>query len=196
MTAASIETHRQEPPSSQERDDGNPGLGPVNSTERASPTTRATSTLLSASDGVGSMPDQVRGLFNSSSVQGSGMVPSSRRQGPMSRSTVGQVLGLRDIIATTVERLERLARGARPVHPHARRYEPVAGYHRWDPEELLRILAREAKRLARVAEELSADEALPVEVRLGMESIAGEILQQVLHYANQELGEAELARRT
>lgn len=147
----------------------------------------------SASDAVRSMPDQFRTLFDSASADASRMDRSTQRPDPKSPSAVEHVLCLRDIIEATAERLERLSRDARPVCPRAHRYGPVAGYHRWDPEELLRTLATEAERLARVAEELSSSEAFPVEVRLGMESIAGELLRHVLRYAAAELGEAELA---
>lgn len=145
---------------------------------------------------VRSMPDQFRTLFNSVPVEGSATDRSTRRPGLGAPSALERVLCLRGVFSATADGLERLARDARPVHPHALLYDPVAGYHRWDSEEVLRSLATEAERLARVAEELSTNEALPVDVRHGVELIAAELLRHVLRYGAEELGEAELALRT
>lgn len=145
-----------------------------------------------ASDAIRSMPDQFRALFHRISADGSGVDRTTRRPDP---SAVEHLLCLRDTIGSTAQRLERLANDARPVRQHAHRYEHVAGYQRWDPNELQRTLSSEAERLARIAEQLWSDEGLPGEVRLGLEAIAGEQLRHVLRCASEELGDAELALR-
>lgn len=193
MTTRKAETDRRQRVSPQEREPGPEGS---RSYQLVASVSTATAAHRTEADAVRSMPEQFRTLFSGVSPDGSVTDRSTRRPGLGSPSAVERVLCLRDVFSATADGLERLSRDARPVHPHARLYDPVAGYHRWDLEEVLRTLAAEAQRLARVAEDLSTNEALPVDVRHGVESIAAELLRHALRYGAMELGEAELALRT
>lgn len=152
--------------------------------------------LLDSMDAVRSITGHFRKLFAGFSGDEAGADRIERRPAVGSPSAVEHVLCLRDLLHATTDRLERLSRDARPVRQGAHLYQPVAGYHRWELEEVLRNLGAEAERLARAAERLSADDGMPAGIRHGVESIAAELLRQVLRHGAVELDETEFALRS
>lgn len=187
MTTGTTDTSPHRPSDGRERDLDRPEPDPLDA-----PGPRA---LLTSVDAVRSMSDDFWTLFAVSSNDGPGPDRSERRLALGSLSAVEHVLCVREALQASTHRLERLARDARPVRHPTHDCKPVAGYHRWELQEVLRSLAAEAEHLARAAEQVTSDDGLAVGVRQGVEMIATELLRQVARYGAEELEEARAALR-
>ncbi|MFN2505252.1 MAG: hypothetical protein ABR540_13690 [Acidimicrobiales bacterium] len=142
---------------------------------------------------VRSLPEGFRDLLGERPIDGPRRERSCRRHAPGSPTAIERLICVRDLVHATADHLERLARDVRPVEARCDLSEPIAGYHRWDPDEVISVLAWESDRLARVAEGRAVDDWLPAGLRHGMALIITELLGHVLAEAAQQLSKAELA---
>lgn len=140
-----------------------------------------------------SFAERFRGTLDTQSVATSRGEHSCWRPSPGAPSAIERVICVRDLFHSTADQLERLAREVRPVEPRCLIMEPLAGYHRWDPDEVISVLLAESHRLSRVAEELAVDGRLPGGVRRGITLITAELLDHVMAESARQLSEAELA---
>lgn len=139
------------------------------------------------------LPEGFRDLLGERPIDGPRRERSCRRNAPGSPTAIERLMCVRDLVHATADHLECLARDVRPVEARCHLSEPIAGYHRWDPDEVISVLAAESDRLARVAEGRAVDDWLPAGVRHGMALIITELLGHVLAEAAQQLSKAELA---
>jgi hypothetical protein len=118
--------------------------------------------------------------------------PMHRRLGPSAASVLEHTLYLRDLLHAAAERLERLADDVRPVQVQLPTCKPIAGYHQWSREELLRDLSAGLEHLDRVADEVATDERLHPNVRQAIQSITAEILHNAVLDGEDHRRQAEL----
>lgn len=146
---------------------------------------------------VRSLPNRSRELLAAQrSVDKSGRERDGGRGNPRPPTAIERLLCITDLVQATADHLERLAVDVRPLEARCRIFEPVAGYHRWDPDAVVSALVAASGRLAQVAEEVALDNRLPPRVRRGVALIAVELLAHVAAEGARQLSLAELALRS
>lgn len=146
-------------------------------------------------DAVRSLPERFRTLFTGLSLETPLENRSRQRPSLHAPTAVEHLICVREALEDAGNLIERVAHDARPVPVRARVAEPIGGYNRWRPEELLSGLAAESERLARIMGDLTNDGSLPEDVRVGLQLIAGELLRQIMGDATAHLSEAGFAMR-
>ncbi len=139
---------------------------------------------------LGSLPDKARGVLGDSAEHARGRL----RAAPQDPTALERVMCVRDLLHDTVDRLQQLIAKLGPVEARCHTYEPIGGYHRWDPEEVTLMVATESAKLANMAANLITTETLGARTRQGLALITVDLLEQVVAVTDAQFAHAELAR--
>lgn len=144
---------------------------------------------------LGALTDQVIDLLGRSLPGETPQLPwSVQRLRPDAPTALERAMCVNDLFHESAARLERLIDDLRPLESKCRTYQPTAGYHRWDPGDLMRSLSAESDRLARTASRLVAETPpdLSVNAREGMVLLIANLLANAVVAAGAHLADAAM----
>jgi hypothetical protein len=135
-----------------------------------------------------SLPERLRAIV-------AGPAAGERCRQHPSPTLIEHAMYVRDLLAATASRLEHLADDVRPARTTHPRCEPVAGYHRWDPDALVADLVAEAEHVRRVTDRMAAAPQLSAAARAALSWLVADLLNQAMHDGAEELRQAEVEAR-